>query len=123
MPLETARAIGKLGFARWYERQLIEGHAWLVTCLLCSIGIAASVEVLNFREAASALLTLTFVFVAGLICLHGFRRYRALMELAEQIASRSTCPACATYARFKVLDPNARMRVCCRRCGNEWVID
>ena len=27
--MEPADSIGRLGFARWYERRLIEGHAWL----------------------------------------------------------------------------------------------
>ena len=38
--MEPARSIGKLGFRRWYERQLIESHAWLITCFLCALAIA-----------------------------------------------------------------------------------
>ena len=37
---EPARSIGKLGFRKWYERRLIEGHAWLISCFLCALGIA-----------------------------------------------------------------------------------
>ena len=32
--MEPARSIGRLGFRKWYERRLIESHAWLVTALL-----------------------------------------------------------------------------------------
>lgn len=123
MPVETARSIRKLGFKRWYERQLIESHAWLVTCLLCGIAIAASLEMLDWKELGTALVTLAFVFTAGLVILHGFRRYQAIMTLAEQLASHSICPRCDSYARFRAMDENPRMKVQCRRCGHEWVLD
>src|SRR5688572_18604079 len=116
MPIETARSIRKLGFKRWYERQLIESHVWLVTCLLCGIAIAASLEMVNFRNVGATLVTLAFVFTAGLIIMHGFRRYQVLMGLAEGIASHSTCPACNAYAKFRAMDENPRMKVQCRKC-------
>ncbi len=47
--MEPAAGIGKLGFSRWYERELIEGHAWLITCFLCMLAIAACVESMSFR--------------------------------------------------------------------------
>ncbi len=123
MPVETARSIKKLGFKRWYERQLIESHIWLVTVLLCGIAIAATLEMANFRNLGAALMTLAFVFTAGLIIMHGFRRYQALMLLAEEIASHSTCAACNAYAKFRPMDENPRMKVQCRKCGHEWTID
>ena len=120
--MEPARSIAKLGFMRWYERQLIESHVWLVTVLFCGIGIAATVEAINFKDIAGTLVTLAFVFVAGLVCWHGFQRYRKLMLHAENIASQAICEKCDAYGRLKVLDENARMRVRCRMCGNEWTI-
>lgn len=123
MPIETARSIRKLGFKRWYERQLIESHVWLVTCLLCGIAIAASLEMVNLKNLGATLVTLAFVFTAGLIVMHGFRRYQVLMALAEDIASHSTCTACNAYAKFRPMDENPRMKVQCRKCGHEWVID
>jgi hypothetical protein len=123
MPLEAARSIARLGFKRWYERQLIESHAWLITCLLCGIAIAASLEMVNFKDLGATTVTLAFVFVAGLIILHGFQRYRVIMMLAEQLASHSVCGGCQAYARFRALDENPRMKVQCRKCGHEWVID
>ena len=123
MPLETARSIARLGFKRWYERQLIESHAWLVTVLLCGIAIAASLEMINWKELGTSIVTLAFVFTAGLIVMHGFRRYRAIMTLAEQLASHSVCSACQSYAKFRAMDENPRMKVQCRKCGHQWVID
>jgi hypothetical protein len=123
MPIETARSIAKLGFRRWYERQLLEGHAWLVTCLLCGIAIATVLEMVNFRDVGTALVTLAFIFTAGLIIMHGFRRYRSLMLLADQLGEHATCGSCHSYARFRALDENPRMKVQCRKCGHEWTID
>ncbi len=122
MPIETARSIAKLGFRRWYERQLIESHAWLISVLLCGIAIAVSVEMVSLRDPGTAVVTLAFIFTAGLIILHGLRRYQFLMMLAEQLASHSTCTACKTYAKFRALDENPRMKVQCRKCGHEWTI-
>jgi hypothetical protein len=123
MPIETARSIKKLGFKRWYERQLIESHVWLITSLLCGIAIAATLEMVNLKDTGATIVTLAFVFTAGLIVMHGFRRYQALMTLAEELASHSTCTACNAYAKFRVMDENPRMKVQCRKCGHEWVID
>ena len=46
--MEPADSIGRLGFARWYERRLIEGHAWFISGFACMVAIAAVVEELAF---------------------------------------------------------------------------
>ena len=46
-----ADAIRRRGFRRWYERQLIEGHAYLVTGLLSLIMMAISIEMIDFRHS------------------------------------------------------------------------
>jgi len=48
--MEPADSIRRLGFARWYERSLIEGHVWLITVLFCLIAIAACMEELSFVD-------------------------------------------------------------------------
>jgi hypothetical protein len=48
---EPTLSIGKLGFRRCYERWLIESHAWLESCYLCALGIAASLDGVSFYEA------------------------------------------------------------------------
>ena len=42
--MELADDIRKRGFKKWYERQLIESHAYLVTCFLCMILVTALME-------------------------------------------------------------------------------
>ena len=119
--MEPASSIEKLGFKRWYERQLIESHAWLVSCILCALAIAATLELTGFRLASFAdLFTLAFVYVAGLVSWHSLKRYRALMAQAERLSEQSTCKTCRTYAAFSVIAEQPRISVRCRKCAHEW---
>jgi hypothetical protein len=42
--MEPGHSIGLLGFRRWYSRQLVEAHMWLVSSILCAIVALAAVE-------------------------------------------------------------------------------
>ena len=116
--MEPADSIARLGFARWYERRLIEGHAWFVSGFVCFVAIAACVEELAFR--GSPLRALTYVVVvaaAAAIGIYGFVRYQKILAEAERIGEHATCPACGAYARFRLIsDSEAR----CRKCAHEW---
>ena len=119
---EPARSIGRLGFRKWYERRLIEGHAWLISCFLCGLAIAASLEGVSFKRAESIPL-LVFVFVGGLVCWYALQRYRTIMVEAERLGERSVCGSCRAYGAFSVLADQPKMNVRCRKCGNEWQLD
>ena len=141
--MNRADGIHKFGFRRWYERQLIEGHAYLVTCLLCMILVGTCVEILGLRGPFSEQLTLIALLATGAsVCFASWRRYQALMVRAECTGEQSTCSACRTYGRFKVLEPaptqpaaftpkllwsgdesDPRLKVHCRVCGHEWLIE
>ena len=113
--------IARLGFRKWYERRLLEAHAWLVTALLCAIVLALSVELLASEKSAVGWLgTAGLIFVAGLIVWHGVRRFLQLLAEAEHFASQSTCASCRRYAAFKVISELPRVSVRCRKCGHEW---
>ena len=122
--MEPARSIGRLGFRKWYERRLIEGHAWLVTALLCAIVISVSLELLSFSQPLLSWLgNAGVVFVAGLIVWHGVRRFLFILREAEHLGSQSTCKSCRKYAAFTVIGESPRMSVRCRKCGHEWTFD
>lgn len=122
--MEPARSIGKLGFKRWYERQLLEGHAWLVSCFLCGLAALALLEGFSFRaHPIAALVKLAFIFVGGLFSWHALRRYRVIMEEAERLSQHATCSACHTYAAFSVIREYPKVNVRCRKCGHEWLLD
>jgi hypothetical protein len=118
--MEPADSIRRLGFARWYERRLIEGHAWFISGFICMVAIAASMEELSFRGSVARLLAYVIVMVAaGAIGIYGLARYQKILSEAEQIGEHATCPACGTYARFRLISPS---QVRCRRCDNEWCL-
>ena len=121
--MEPGDSIGKLGFKRWYERRLIEGHAWLITCFLCIIVIAAAFEVANFKESlAGAMVAAACVLAAGMLCWYALQRYRELMEQAGRLASRASCGKCGAYAAFAVLPERPKISVRCHKCSHEWQI-
>ena len=120
-----AGAIGKLGFRRWYERELLLAHAWLAACILATFGALAEIEQLNLRSmGAEALLPLAIAFAAGIAAWYSLSRYLHMLLRAQALAQRSTCPGCGTYGRYRLVGATPRMMiVCCRECGREWRIE
>lgn len=116
--MEPADSIGRLGFARWYERRLIEGHAWFVTGFFCMILVAVCIEELTFRGSAARLLAyVALVLGATVLGAYGIFRYQKILGETERIGERATCPSCNVYARFRLISPTA---VRCRKCDHEW---
>jgi len=141
--MSLANDIGKRGFQRWYERQLIESHVYLVTCVLGILAFLACVEALDFRHGLLRAIPMLFsAFVSGAIAWFSLMRYSSLMVRAWRLAAAATCASCKTYGRLRVVggsrqttpgydasgavgpgDPEADwVRVQCKRCGNEWTL-
>ena len=124
-------AISKRGFRRWYERQLYQSHALLVTGLLSLIMMAIAIEMIEFRRTAAGLLALVSIAaVGGGLCLYAWRRFTDLLFRAEYLAERATCAACKVYGRFDILSAKeaadspagCSLDVRCRACGHAWSI-
>jgi hypothetical protein len=136
--MTSAQGIAKLGFRRWYERQLIEGHVYFVTCFLSLIAIAATLELIDWHAPFLQFLYMLGVIAGcGALCVTSLRRYNFLLGRAECLGAQSSCKRCETYgilhvvgagaghARtgpFDVTD-NAWIRVRCKKCGHEWRMD
>ena len=121
MTAEPARSIERLGFRRWYERQLIECHLWLVTCLLCAFAALALLEGLDFRGAFfGSLLRGSMAFAAGLVSWITLMRYVSMLVRANRLAEHATCPGCDAYGRFSFVAGEGRVR--CRAWGHEWTL-
>ncbi|MDH4172572.1 MAG: hypothetical protein OEZ09_13260 [Betaproteobacteria bacterium] len=123
--MDPAGAIGKLGFRRWYERQLYACHAWLVACLLCAAALLALVEALDLREfSLNTVLVVATACAAGVIAMYSLGRYLSLLMRAQHLSERSTCKRCGTYGRYRLVGatPNS-MTVSCRQCNAEWTIE
>jgi len=113
--MEPADSIRRLGFARWYERRLIEGHVWFISVIFCLVAIAACMEELSFRGSIVRLLAYVIVVLtAAAIGIYGMLRYQKVLSEAERLGEHATCGA---YARFRLISP---VHVRCRKCDNEW---
>ena len=116
--MEPVDSIRRLGFSRWYERRLIEAHAWFVSSFFCMVAIAACIEELSFRGSLLRLLLYVAVVLGStLIGAYGLFRYHKILVEAESYGEHATCEGCGAYARFKVLTGS---QVRCRKCSHEW---
>ena len=116
--MEPADSIRRLGFSRWYERRLIEGHAWFISGFICIAAIAACMEELSFRGSVARLLAyVTLVAASVAIGIYGMRRYQSILTEAEELGEHATCKACGAYARFRLISAS---EVRCRKCSHEW---
>ncbi len=116
--MEPGDSIQRLGFARWYERRLIEGHAWFVSGVLCLVVIPACFEVIGERGPAPRLLAYCLLAAAALVIgVYAVVRYGRILGEAEAIGERATCGGCGAYARFRMVSASD---VSCRKCGKEW---
>lgn len=136
--MTPAEGIAKLGFRRWYERELIHGHLYLITCILSLILVAACLEQIDWRGPLLQLaITLSALIVGAVLCLGSLRRYGFLLARAECFGAQSSCAKCSSYGVLKVTGAgvsqasgsvlaspdNTWIRVQCKRCGHEWRID
>lgn len=132
--MELADHIRKRGFKKWYERQLIESHAYLVTCFLCIILVTALLEEVSFRAPGpKPFLMLALITGAGVVGLLSLRRYGTIMGTANRFGERSVCEQCHAYAKFDIVEsggspataesePEPWLRVKCRKCGHAWTM-
>ena len=136
--MEPVATIRRLGFRKWYERQLIDSHLCLTTCFLCGLLVAALLEEINITEfGLRPMILLAIVFAAIALGWYSWRRYFTVLLRAERYGERSTCSECRTYARFEITHSGvdtipgetadavaplevAWMRVKCRKCGASW---
>lgn len=124
--------IHRLGFRRWYERQLIESHGWLVTCVLAIVLVASGLELLSLKDGIGEFLSDALLIGAGLwLSLFAWRRYARQMLRAEAIGGQAVCPQCQHYGFRTNRDPGdlspARRQTGldarCGKCGCGWRIE
>jgi hypothetical protein len=122
---ELAEGIRKVGFRKWYERELLSSHAHLLLALLCTIALMAGLELIQGGTVTEKLLNIGMLFVSGAIGLWALRRYLYLLMHAETLADQAKCPSCKEYGRLTLVNEdrrNGQLRVRCRKCSNEWTL-
>jgi len=120
-----AEGIRKVGFRKWYERELLSSHAHMLLAFLCVIALMASMEAFHGGNISEKLTDVTFIVVSGAVGLWALRRYLYLLMHAEQVANQANCPKCTTYGSLALLEENRRTGaalVRCKKCSHEWTI-
>jgi len=124
--MRLADGIRKHGFRKWYERELLQGHAHLVLTFLCMIGVFAGVEALrSTRDWGDQAVDIVAILACGGIGVWALRRYLYFLNHAEATANQADCPQCKAYGRFTLEGENARegtLQVCCKKCSHHWTI-
>lgn len=138
--MDIVKGVRKLGFRKWYERQLIEAHAWLITGFLALILAAALFEVRNdLGGAGQRLLAMLGAVGAAAGCILAWLRYHRTLEATEIAAELAVCPHCGTYGkltvvrsidqseaaveRHPILANLPHLQVRCRQCAGEWRLE
>ena len=120
-----AESIRRIGFRKWYERQLLSSHAHMVLASLSVIALAGSMEAIRGSAGDALLANSLFVVVCAGIGLWALRRYLFLLMRAEETANQANCPGCGEYGRFRVVAHHPRheqLDVRCSRCSHDWTI-
>ena len=133
--MQVGKDIARLGFRRWYERQLVESHAYLVGAFLALILLLAGFEALEQRSLLATAVLGVIAAAAGTFCIVAWRRFVVLLGRAEKFAEQAGCPACKAWGRFDVVAEEASrmddppeagrphwLRVRCRRCREHWTL-
>jgi hypothetical protein len=135
--VNSLASLKKLGFRKWYERQLIESHAYLITCLLAVLLVVSLLEARRMPENAQYNLPMLLLAAASVIGAgFAWHRYRRILFEAERLGEAAVCSACGVYGKFSVvrsfphpqtgLDVEVEsmpfMHVRCRQCAHEWDI-
>jgi hypothetical protein len=115
--VEPADTIARVGFRRWYERQMLEGHAWFVTGILCVLAVAVCIGELRYHGLALQLVLALGILAMAVVGFFGLTRYFSMLAVALRLGEHATCRSCGTYGRFEVISPS---HVRCRTCANEW---
>lgn len=127
--------IRRRGFRRWYERQLLESHAYLVTAFLALILLLAGYEAMDALRGSPTYYAavIGIAAAAGVLTWVAWKRFTVLLARAELFAGSAACPRCQAWGQFDVLAAEAAaaddppeagrphwLQVRCRRCGESW---
>lgn len=131
--MTVAEYIHRHGFRRWYERQLVESHAYLALAFVALILLLSGIEVMGDAVGIRYIGMLAAAALGGTLMFIAWRRFTVLLARAEHFAEGATCERCGAWGKFRVLgqeqacedDPPEAgrphwMRVRCTQCGHEW---
>lgn len=120
-----AEGVRRVGFRKWYERELLSSHAHLLLAILCTIALIGTLEAFSGASPDQKLVNVGLFIISAGLGIWALRRYLYLLMHAEEVANQANCPHCTSYGRFELLSENRRdqqIKVRCRRCDGLWDI-
>ena len=120
-----AEGIRRVGFRKWYERELLSSHAHMLLAFLSVIALMASMEAFHGATTNQKLVNVCLVVVSAAVGLWALRRYLYLLMHAEAVANQANCPSCTAYGRLTLIEENRQSGnalVCCKKCSHQWTI-
>ena len=125
--MNLGEGLRKHSFRKWYERELLGSHAYMVLLLLCTIGLLAAFEVYSKGSSLNdKLIDVAAVMVFTVVGAWSLRRYLYLLMRAERVANQAVCKCCDTYGKLSLVreDREAnQVTVRCKKCQHEWPIE
>lgn len=126
-PLNAPLAAGvrRVGFRKWYERELLSSHAHMVLAIFAVIALLASFEAMRNASEGEQLMNLVFAGISAAVTFWAMRRYLFLLMRAEVIANQANCEDCGAYGRFQIVREEAggtQAQVACLKCTHRWTI-
>lgn len=122
--MKLADGLQKVGFRKWYERELLQSHAHLALAFLCLVGVFAAFEaLLRFRALSDQIVDVVAIVACTAAGVWALRRYVYLLGHAEHLANQAECSHCGTYGRLKLVQPpppGDGVPVRCNHCSHQW---
>lgn len=121
--MQLGEGIRKHGFRKWYEKALIQSHFYLVTAIVCTVGLLSVFEAFSEARGTDRLFDVLALALFGALGVYSLRRYLFLLMHAEHTANQATCEQCKTYGYLQVAEEDIareRLLVRCKRCSHTW---
>ena len=131
MTKPEAHRLQRVGFRKWYERQLVDGHASLVTAFLCVIAIACGAELVSVKDQTLGIVgNAAMIFGSAIIGWAAIKRYQRVLVEAEWLGEQANCAICGRYGFSLPKDQQIMSRndkwqfkVHCKKCQHQWDIE
>jgi hypothetical protein len=122
-----ADGIRKHGFCAWHERALLVSFGWLALLLVSGVAAFGALEGLfNARGWGDAALSALVIAGSGAFGIVSLHRFLSGLVRAMIASSQAMCSECEAFGRLAVIaadQADTWVRVRCRGCTHEWLID